>query len=107
MTDTNPTQTAAHTYPTPRVYVKIAVLLAVMTAVEVGLYYLEPVFGGLVIPFLIILSALKFLIVIGYYMHLRYEPATLSRFFAFGFVLALSLYAIVLIVFGVLALTIG
>ncbi len=63
--------------------------------------------GALVIPFLLILSALKFIIVIGYYMHLRFEPATLSRFFAFGFVLAISLYAIVLAVFGVLAVAIG
>jgi cytochrome c oxidase subunit 4 len=101
------TDTRAHTYPTPRLYVRIAILLAIMTAVEVGLYYLEPVVGGLVIPFLLVLSALKFLIVIGYYMHLRLEPATLSRFFGFGFVLAISLYAVVLAVFGILAVAIG
>ena len=40
MTDS---ETRAHTYPTPRLYVRIAILLAIMTAVEVGLYYLEPV----------------------------------------------------------------
>ena len=49
------------------------------------------------------MAALKFLIVVGWYMHLRYEKSTLSRFFTFGFVLACILYAIVLATFGVLA----
>jgi hypothetical protein len=36
-------------------------------------------------------------------MHLRFERTVVSRFFAFGFVLAFTLYAVVLIGFGVLA----
>ena len=98
------------TYPAPRVYVKIAVLpggphrrrgrpvLPRRTGVGWD--------GSIPLP-AHPLAFLKFVIVIGWYMHLRYEKATLSRFFAFGFVLAFTLYAIVLVVFGVLALTIG
>ncbi len=99
--------TDQHTaHPTPRLYVRVAILLAVLTAIEVGFFYLEEAGAptGLVIPALIILALLKFIIVIGYYMHLRYDPRTLSRFFAAGFALAIVLYTIVLASFGLLAL---
>jgi cytochrome c oxidase subunit 4 len=93
-------------HPKPSQYVKIAILLAVLTAIEVGLYYINSSLslGWVNTAMLLVLAALKFVIVIGWYMHLRFEKITLSRFFGFGFVLALSLYAIVLVSFGVLAL---
>jgi hypothetical protein len=37
-------------------------------------------------------------------MHLRFEKSTLSRFFTAGFILAFSLYAIVLTALGVIAI---
>jgi cytochrome c oxidase subunit 4 len=95
---------AAH--PSPLQYVKIAVVLAVLTAIEVALFYINEAaaLGWINTVLLLILAFLKFVIVIGWYMHLRFERVTLSRFFSFGFVLAFTLYAIVLISFGVLAL---
>jgi cytochrome c oxidase subunit 4 len=92
-------------HPTPAQYVKIAVGLAVLTAVEVALFYINDAvaLGWLNTAALLILAFLKFVVVVGWYMHIRYEKATVSRFFTFGFVLAFSLYAVVLISFGVLA----
>jgi hypothetical protein len=52
---------------------------------------------------LLSLAGLKFVIVVGWYMHLRYEESTLSRFFSAGFILAISLYTLVLTALGVLA----
>jgi cytochrome c oxidase subunit 4 len=97
------TQEKAH--PTPKMYVQIALLLATLTAVEVGLYYAEKagVPDRYTYPTLIILAILKFVLVVAYYMHLRYEKGTLSRMFAVGFFGALMLYAVVLGTFGVLA----
>jgi cytochrome c oxidase subunit 4 len=98
---------AQHTaqHPSPKQYVRIAILLAVLTAIEVAMYYINArldlgIFNAAV---LLTLAALKFLIVVGWFMHLRFEKSTLSRFFTFGFVLASILYAIVLATFGVLA----
>lgn len=93
-------------HPTPAQYVKIAVLLAVLTAIEVGLFYVNRAveLGWLNTAALLTLAFLKFATVVGWYMHLRFEKAAASRFFTGGFVLAFSLYAIVLISFGVLAL---
>jgi len=92
-------------HPTPAQYVKIAVGLAVLTAIEVALFYINDAtqLGWVNTAALLTLAFLKFVIVVGWYMHIRYEKATVSRFFTFGFTLAFGLYAIVLISFGVLA----
>ena len=100
------TDAGEHHHPTPLQYVKIAILLAVLTIIEVALFYVNEAadMGGWDAPLLIILALLKFVIVVGWYMHLRFESSMLSRFFTSGFVLALILYAIVLLSFGVIAL---
>ncbi|MDH5372073.1 MAG: cytochrome C oxidase subunit IV family protein [Acidimicrobiia bacterium] len=96
-------QTKAH--PEPKQYVQIALLLAVLTGVEVALYYIEQggVSSSIVYPTLIILAALKFVIVVAFYMHVRYEKSLIARFFTVGFFGALMLYTVVLGTFGVLA----
>ncbi len=91
-----------HAHPTPSMYWKIAVLLAALTAVEVAMFYINEAIdiGVANAVILIVLAALKFVIVVGFYMHLRYEKTLLSRFFTAGFFLALSLYAVVLVALG-------
>lgn len=93
-------------HPTPSQYWKIAVVLAVLTAIEVGLYYIdrELELGMINAVALILLAFLKFAIVVGWYMHLRYEKSTLNRLFVAGFVLAGSLYLVVLVALGVVAI---
>lgn len=97
----------AHHHPTPKQYWAIAAILAVLTAIEVALFYIEQgvdaVTPSITSPMLIALSFLKFLLVIGFFMHLRYEKSTLSRFFTGGFILALALYGIVLGAMGIAA----
>jgi cytochrome c oxidase subunit 4 len=97
--------TTEHAHPTPAMYWKIAVVLAVLTAVEVALYYINQSIDlkGFNAVILLLLAALKFVIVVGFYMHLRYEKPMLSRFFTVGFVLAVALYTIVLTALGVIA----
>jgi caa(3)-type oxidase subunit IV len=92
-------------HPTPKLYVQLALILAVMTAIEVALFYLEETIGrGLARTTLVFLAFLKFVAVIGWYMHLRYEQSLLSKFFTTGFLLAASLYGIVLASFGLSAI---
>ncbi len=103
-TETREVHTAeGHHHPTPRQYVQIALLLGLLTAIEVGLFYAEPFFGDLVVPALLVLAAVKFGLVVGYYMHLKYEKRFLTRLFGGGFVLALMIYAVVLVAFGIMA----
>lgn len=98
--------TSEHHHPTPAQYWKIAVVLGVLTAIEVALYYVNLSYdlGLFNAILLIVLATLKFVIVVAYYMHLRYEKATLSKFFTGGFVLAASLYTVLLAALGALVI---
>ncbi len=93
-------------HPTPRQYWQIAVVLAVLTAVEVGMFYLdrELELGAINAAALIGLATLKFVIVVGWYMHLRFEKPMLNKFFTAGFILAAALYLVVLSAMGVVAI---
>ncbi len=93
-------------HPSTRDYVRIAIFLAVLTAIEVALFYIEEAVGlrGWEGPLLIALSTIKFIAVVGWFMHLRFEDSFLSKFFGAGFVLAMGLYGIMLLAFGAFAL---
>ena len=84
-------------HPTPKRYVHIAIVLGILTAIEIALYYTEDIVGVFTDPILIILAVGKFIIVVGWFMHLRFENKMVNRFFAGGMILALFLFAIVMI----------
>jgi cytochrome c oxidase subunit IV len=97
--------TEHHAHPTPGQYWKIAGFLALVTAVEVAMFYIDRQLGlgFLNAAILIILSAVKFLVVVGWFMHVRFEKPIISRFFGAGFALAIILYLVVLAALGVVA----
>ncbi len=89
-------------HPTESQYWKIFFLLFAVTAVEVALYYFElpgPVhinnaaLGGLAI--------LKFVVVVGYFMHLKFDNRIVRRLFVTGLVLAVLVYMAYLLTMGV------
>jgi len=83
-------------------YILIWVILLVLTLAELGYAFMDLPKIVLAIG-LIGMAVWKALLVALYYMHLRYEESTLSRFFSAGFILAISLYTLVLTALGVLA----
>ena len=85
-------------HPSPKEYVRIAIILAVVTAAEVGVYYLG-LSRGLLIPLLFGFSAIKFALVVLWFMHLRFDSKTYARFFMLGFAGAVTLYIVVLLTF--------
>ena len=84
-------------HPTPKKYVQIAIVLGILTAIEIALYYTEDIVGVFTDPILIILAVGKFIIVVGWFMHLRFENKMVNRFFTGGMILALVIFAIVMI----------
>ncbi|MCZ7530576.1 MAG: cytochrome C oxidase subunit IV family protein [Acidimicrobiia bacterium] len=87
-------------YATPIQYVQVAVILCVLTALEVWMYYLEgDVPNGVVTALLLLFAFLKFFLVVSFYMHLREDKPIFRRLFVLGLVAALVLYAIVLATF--------
>lgn len=93
-------------HPTPGQYWKIAAFLAVVTAVEVAMYYIDRQLelGFLNAAILIVLSGIKFIVVVGWFMHVRFERPLINRFFTAGFVLAVSLYLVVLAAMGIVVI---
>lgn len=80
-----------HAHPGPPTYVRIAVVLAIITVIEVATYYLESIFGAALIPILLVLSAAKFVLVVGYYMHLKFDAPLLRGMFAWGLTVAIAI----------------
>ena len=83
-----------HAHPTPKVYIQIAVILTAITIVEVALLYLPswgvPLSPSLLVIFFAGLSVAKFLIVVGWYMHLKFDPPFFRRMFGFALFVALT-----------------
>lgn len=70
-------------------YVQIAMLLAVITGVEIIMVYL-PFLKWLLISGLVVLSIVKFMFVIFYFMHLRWDKPFCTILFFIGLVLAVG-----------------
>ncbi len=88
---------AVRPHPTPAKYVVIALVLVIITAAEVGVYYLEgEVPDGVIIAFLLTFALIKFTLVASWYMHLRTDQPIFRRFFVIGVVAAIALYMIAL-----------
>jgi cytochrome c oxidase subunit 4 len=88
-----------HEHPSDGTYILIALALAVVTAAEVGIYYLKT--SSITTVVLLAMMALKFTVVAGYFMHLKFDSPVLRRLFVGGLVLACFVYSVVFFLFGV------
>jgi len=90
----------AHDHPSDRSYVMIALLLAFLTAIEIGLFIFEDDLPRTLNKLALIgLMVIKFYIVGAYFMHLKFDNPVLTQVFVFGLVLALIVYFIMLSAF--------
>ena len=93
--------TAAHAHPGPAQYVRVAVALAVITGLEVTVYYLD-LPGKLLVGVLLGLASIKFALVAAYFMHLKFDAHLLRRVFLTGIILACLVYPVALFTLKVL-----
>jgi cytochrome c oxidase subunit 4 len=88
-------------HPGPRQYVLIAVVLVILTAVEVATSSLEGhVNSNLLIVALAVMAAVKFFLVAAWYMHMKQDSSVFRRLFITGLVLASVVYGILLLFFS-------
>jgi cytochrome c oxidase subunit IV len=78
-------------HPTPADYVRIAIILSIITLVEVFIYYL-PSMRPVLVPILLVLSIVKFLAVVGYFMHLKNDKRLFRLTFGAALVLSLAVF---------------
>jgi len=88
-------------HPSPAKYVGIAILLAIITGLEVALYYIHMP-DWLMVVFLMVLAFLKFALVVAFFMHLKFDSPMLRRLFVTGIVLAAVVYSVALFTLRVL-----
>jgi cytochrome c oxidase subunit 4 len=78
----------AHPVGATTTYWLIGIVLILVTAVEVSAYFFEDFFGVLATPTVLVLSAAKFILVVAFYMHLKYDSKLFSAIFIFPLALA-------------------
>lgn len=82
-----------------QIYVQIALLLAVITGIEIVAVYL-PFAKWILVTSLVVLSVIKFMYVIFYFMHLKWDKPFCTILFFIGLVLATGTVWALLAIFG-------
>lgn len=90
-----------HVHPGASVYVSVAIFLAILTAGEITVFYVQAL-SVVLVPLLLILSAAKFVLVAMFYMHLRYDSYYITGMFSFALVIATLLLISLLLLFDYL-----
>jgi cytochrome c oxidase subunit IV len=85
-----------HIHPSAKEYVRIGMILVVLTVIEVWISY-SALPHGLMIGLLFFFAFVKFTLVVLWFMHLRFDDARYSRFFIMGFAGACILFLAVLL----------
>src|SRR3954462_6257526 len=86
----DPAQHEEHAHPGERTYIKVAAVLAVITVIEVAIYYMG-LAHGLLVTLLLGFSAIKFVTVVGFFMHLKFDDRRLAYIFGGGLFIGLSI----------------
>ena len=102
MVDRPQSRQVAH--PTPLTYFKVAMILGALTAVEVGVFYIDFLKPAFLAIFLI-LSFAKFCLVVMFYMHLKFDHRLFSGVFVGPLLLAVAVGVVLMSLFQVLAAT--
>ena len=88
-------------HPTWSTYWKVAVILTLMTVIEVWIYYIPSfVASRAFVPVLLIMSAVKFFIVVAFYMHLRYDHKLFRVLFTGPLIIAMTTIVGLMFLFG-------
>ena len=86
-----------HDHISDNKYIVIAAILAVITAAEVAASYID--LGAVFIPLLLFMMAVKFFIVVSFFMHLRFDNRIFTWLFYTGLILAVVVYVAALLTF--------
>ena len=90
-----------HEHPTWKQYKWVALILTIITIFEVWAYYIPAfVASPAFVPTLLVMSALKFAIVVAFYMHLKYDHRLFRGLFTGPLIIAMATIVSLLFLFG-------
>ena len=87
-------------HATVRTYVNVAIVLAIITAVEVATLYVPGIPNSLLVGSLLVMSALKFYLVVGFFMHLKYDHQIMRTLFVGPLIIAIVIILALMALFS-------
>ena len=86
-------------HATKSTYWLIAVILGIITMLEVAVFYV-PLLHSVIVPILLVLSTAKFVLVAMFFMHLKFDKPILTTLFAGGIIVATVIILSMMLLFG-------
>jgi cytochrome c oxidase subunit 4 len=96
-----PGHAESHDHPGYMTYVVIALILTIITALEVAVFYI-PALSSVLVPILVTLSSGKFILVVMFYMHLKQDSRVFTGVFVAPLLLAMFVVVALIVLFKVL-----
>jgi cytochrome c oxidase subunit 4 len=87
-------------HSTVKTYINVAIALAIITAVEVATLYIPGIPNGILVVSLLAMSAVKFFLVVGYFMHLRFDHPIMRALFVGPLAIAIAIILALMALFG-------
>jgi cytochrome c oxidase subunit 4 len=97
--DEVPRVASERAHPGTAVYLIVAAFLALLTGMEITVFYVHAL-RPVLVPVLLLLSAAKFALVVMFYMHLRFDRWAYSAVFLFELFFAAAIVASLLALFA-------
>lgn len=92
-------EAAQQAQPLTKDYLRIGVILFVLTILEVAVIYVDAL-RPMLTAILVILSVWKFFLVVNVFMHLKFDSRVYTGFFAVGMVLAVIITGALVVMFA-------
>ena len=87
-------------HATVQTYIKVAVVLGILTAIEIGALYVPGLPRHLLVTLLLVFSVFKFGLVVAFFMHLRYDSKLLTVLFVGPLLIAMLIILALMALFG-------
>ncbi|MEK7370962.1 MAG: cytochrome C oxidase subunit IV family protein [candidate division NC10 bacterium] len=81
-------------------YLRVAVVLAIITAIEITALYVPGLPNAVLVTVLIVFSIFKFGLVVAFFMHLRYDSKVLTALFVGPLMLACAIILALMALFS-------
>jgi cytochrome c oxidase subunit IV len=83
-----------------KTYIQVALILGIITAVEVATLYVPGIPKHLLVASLLAMSVVKFVLVVGFFMHLKYDGPIMRAMFIGPLVLSILIILAIMALFG-------
>jgi len=85
---------------TVKTYVNVAIILGIITAIEVTTLYVPGIPNVLLVSSLLAMSVVKFFLVVGFFMHLKYDSGIMRALFVGPLIIAICIILAMMALFS-------